>query len=124
MSDQFSNKFSSNINNLYYSKRDHVCSNIDRDKIMSMFSNESIANLQYQHNFPIKKRIRLSKLDAHFNIIAEFMAKRAPGKLEGETHDGYQLTKLIEIIKYKTGIEISKSALSRYISNHPLVKEL
>lgn len=124
MDDHFSISFLSSINKSYYRKRDHICSNIDRDKIVSMFADEAIVKMEYQHNLPIKKRIRLSKLDAHFNIIAEFMAKRIADESKDKTHNGHQLTKLIEVIKYKTGIEISKSALSRYISNHPLVKEL
>lgn len=124
MPELFSNITMSSINNLYYCKRDQVCKNIDREKILSMFSDKAIVNIEYKNSLSIRKRIRPSILDAHFHVIAEFMAKRLAQGVNKKHNDNINLSDLTRHLIFKTGINISKSALSRYLSKHPLLKEI
>lgn len=69
-----------------------------------------------------KPRNRTSKLDPYFPIIATFISKRMSDKFNKKEICQYSLQNLANELKLKTGLAISRSALSRYILKHTALK--
>ncbi len=70
----------------------------------------------------IRKRNRRSKLDPHFHRITAFLHAKACAVEAGKGTSKFSLNCLSNHLRHKLGIQVSKSALSRFIARHPDLK--
>ena len=65
-----------------------------------------------------RKRIRHSKLDPHFNLIATLILRRATQR-ELSLGRGDSLERIAALINKKTRVKVNKSTLCRFLKKHP-----
>jgi hypothetical protein len=71
-----------------------------------------------------KGQPRASKLDPHFEFVAMCVFQRAHAQERGVDLDKHTLERISEKLSKQIGVRISASGLSRFLTNHPVLKEI